>query len=1087
VVENAAIKPQKEELLMFQRCSAIRAILFCLLATGVIWAQVDTAVITGTVSDQTGAVISSAKVTITNQFTQISTVVNVNEGGGFTSPPLQVGTYSVSATASGFQSQTRTGIVLQVQDRFNVDIKMTVGQVSQNVTVIDETPALQTETSALGQVITSQTMTDMPLDGRDYTRLAALSAGVIDATYGSNGNVGGSGFVANGARGTLNNFILDGIDNNSNDGGENALFTNIDAIQEFKVQTNSFSAEFGRSGGAAINVVIKSGTNNYHGDVFEFFRNSVLDAKNYFEAPGSTKLSFKQNQFGGILGGPIIRNKLFWFGDYQGTEIRLPSPAYSTVPTTDEVGGDFSAAGLPTIYDPSTYDPITNTRQPFLNNKITTGFDTLAQQFLALYPTQNQPGLTNNYLGSTSQSTAIKQGDARVDYHYSDVDQAFFRYTTNISMINTSAPLPGLANGGTNLTGQHPQNGEGAALGETHTFTPNIINEFRIGFNWVGFKYGGGGVTPPANLVVPGVVENPGITAITRFQPSGYQPVGDPGDTPTIDRSEERQITDVVNIVRGKQTIAVGGEIRWSEFNIFQERAPSGSFNFSGQFTQNPLDGSGGNSIADALLGLPITSTIDTFVTVRNRQHVLSGFLQDDYRITRTLTLNLGVRYDYVSPIVSANNQQSNFDYQTGQLIVAEVNGASRGLVTVDHANFAPRVGFAQKLFKQSVLSGAYAIFYSGQEIKTAAPLQLGYNLPFYYQPTFRSDGITPILTVSGGFPALNVADAPYPGVTSLDSRLKTPYFQEWNLSIQQGLSAATTIEVSYAGSKGTHLQSLADRNQVETPGPGAVQPRRPYPNFGPFTSIENRGNSTYNSLQVKAEQHVSHGLYFLSSFTFSKMINDQPEICCNNPFPENSWDIPADKGLSDGNQTYRWINSFDYQLPFGKGSKILADSRAADLIVGGWHFGGIYSLGSGFMFSPYIGYDSSNTGDQEAVRAELVTQGVSGNLSRGQRKPNNWFNANAYTVPTGYAFGNAGRNTLIGPDLNNFDGSLRKIFAIRGVQSVEFRAEAFNLLNHPSFSQPDSYITDGPGATAVVTSTALNNRQIQFALRYRF
>jgi len=1051
------------------------------------WAQVDTAIITGTVHDQTGAAISSAKVTITNQSTQISTAVNVDQLGDFTSPPLQVGTYSVSATAPGFQSQTRTDIVLQVQDRFNVDIKMVVGQVSQSVTVKDETPALQTETSALGQVITSKTMTDMPLNGRDYTRLAALSTGVIDTSVGTNGNAGGNGLVSNGARGTLNNFILDGVDNNSNDGGTNALVTNIDAIQEFKVQTNSFSAEFGRSGGAAINVVIKSGTNNYHGDVFEFFRNSVFDAKNYFEAADSTKASFKQNQFGGVLGGPIIRNKLFWFGDYQGTEIRLPTPTYSTVPTTDEIGGDFSAAGLPTIYDPSTYDPITNTRTAFPLNKITTGIDTLAQQFLDLYPAPNLPGFSNNYLTSMSQSTTIKQGDFRADYHYSDVDQAFFRWTMSSSTINTGAPLPGLANGGSSATGSVPQDTKGAALGETHTFTPNIVNEFRIGFNWVGFERSGGGVTPPADLTVPGVVEYPGITAITLFKPSNYRRVGDPAYTPTIDASEERQITDVVNIVHGKQSIAVGGEIRWSEFNIFQEPAPSGAFSFSGQFTQNPLDGSGGNSIADMLLGLPITSTIDTFVKVRNRQHVPSGFLQDDYRITRTLTLNLGVRYDYFSPVVSANDEQSNFDYDTGQLIVANVDGASRGLVTVDHANFAPRVGFAQKLFKESVLSGAYGIFYTGQEIKTAAPLQLAYNLPFYYQPTFSSDGITPILTVSGGFPTLNVSQAPDPGVTSLDSRLKTPYFQEWNLSIQQGLSPTLSVEVSYAGSKGTHLQSLLDLNQVKTPGPGDIQSRRPWPNYGPFTSMTDIGSSTFNSLQVKAEQHVSHGLYFLSSFTYSKMINNLPEICCAQPYPQNSWDPSSDRGQSDTNQKFRWVTSFDYLLPFGKGTNILADSRAADLIAGGWHIGGIYSLASGFPFSPLMGYDQTNTGDQGWLRAELVTPGVNGNLPSGQRSPNNWFNANAYTVPAAYTYGDAGRNTLIGPGFNNFDGSLRKTFSVRGAQSVEFRAEAFNLMNHPSFAQPDPVITDGSGSTAVITGTALANREIQFALRYRF
>jgi len=320
--------------------------------------------------------------------------------------------------------------------------------------------------------------------------------------------------------------------------------------------------------------------------------------------------------------------------------------------------------------------------------------------------------------------------------------------------------------------------------------------------------------------------------------------------------------------------------------------------------------------------------------------------------------------------------------------------------------------------------------------------------------------------------------------VTSVDVRLKTPNYQEWNLSIQQALPAQTVLELSYAGSKATHLQSLVDRNQDMVPGPGDVQSRRPYPNFGPFAAIENRGNSGYNSMQVKVEKRASHGLYFLSSFTWSKAFNDQPEICCNQPWPQNSWNIAADKGLADFNQNLRWVLSYDYLLPFGKGHR-LGGSRAADLLVGGWHVGGIYSLASGFPFSPQMGFDTSNTGSQGLLRPDQILP--NGNLPRGQRNPNLWFNTDAYAVPANYTFGNAGRNTLIGPDYNDWDASLRKTFQIRESQDLEFRGEFFNFLNHPSFAQPDPYITDGPGATAVVTSTAGANREVQLALKYHF
>jgi hypothetical protein len=681
----------------------------------------------------------------------------------------------------------------------------------------------------------------------------------------------------------------------------------------------------------------------------------------------------------------------------------------------------------------------------------------------------------------------VDQGDFRSDYDLSQKNQFFFRWSMSGRTYLTPTPLPGLANGGTSLDGLGSEDSMGAALGETHTFTPTTINQFRIGFNWKGVNRGippGGIAPPPADLQVPGVALDPKTNGITIFAPRNYRRVGDPGYAPTLLATEERQITDVLNLTRGNHTIAVGAEIRWSEFNIFQVPAPNGDFTFSGQFTENPSDSSGGDALADELLGLPINSTIDTLINVRNRQYVPSAFIQDDYRASGKLTLNLGLRYDYFSPIVSVNNQQSNFDYATGKLVVAGQNGASRGLVTPDHLNFSPRVGFAWNMHPQTVLSSGFGIFWSGQEIRTAAPLQLAYNLPFYYQPTFVSDGITPVLTVSGGFPPLNPLNAPDPGVTSVDSRLRTPSYAEWNLSLQQGLPFATTMQLSYAGSKGTHLQSLVDRNQVIVPGPGDIQPRRPYPNYGPFAAIENRGNSTYHSLQLRVEKRPAHGLYFLSSFTWSKVMNDQPEICCNQPYAQNSWDIPADRGPADFNQKLRWVLSTDYQLPFGHGQRFAANSRALDLIFGGWHVGGIYTLASGFPFSPEIGYDPSNTGSQGLLRPNQITDG---NLPGGQRNPNVWFNINAYALPAPYTYGDARRNSLVGPGINSFDASLRKVFATVRNQSLEFRAEAFNLLNHPNFAQPDPFIDDGPGAAGVITSTSLANREVQLALKYRF
>ncbi|HKS71851.1 MAG TPA: carboxypeptidase regulatory-like domain-containing protein [Terriglobales bacterium] len=1091
----------------------MRKLLLCvsLLLTGTLmWGQTNTAVITGVVADSAGAVIPGAQVKITSQSTNASLTFATDSQGYFTSVPINPDTYSVTVAAPGFKTQTQAGVVLKVQDRLNLNFKMAVGEVTQTVEVTTAIPTINTQTSSLGQVLEAKTLTAMPLNGRNYLQLAGLSAGVVETGMGrnsqTNGNTGGSSgqpgqvtFAADGSRGTLNNFILDGIDNNSNDNGGLVINTQVDALQEFKIQTSSYSAEFGRSGGAVINAVTKSGTNSYHGNLFEFFRNSALDARNFFQTTGP-KAPFKQNQWGGTIGGYIIKNKLFWFGDYQGTSINNPRPIFSTVPTAAERMGDFSAPGEPTIYDPNTYNPATNTRQSFASeygngNRIPAGrIDPISQAFINLYPLPNVPGATkNNFLIDPAAPYLMQQGDFRADYDASANNQGFFRFS-NAGLTFLNPPrLPGLAYG--QHGGYDYEEIMGAALGETHIFSPTVFNEFRLGFNWYGINQNipeNGLHLPPANLTIPGVPLRANTAGLAQFSPSGYRGLGTPGYAPTLLSTEERQLTDALSIVRGKHSIVMGFEMRWSQFNIFQVPAPNGSLSFSGQFTANPVDGSGGGGLADALLGLPVNATYDTQVEVQNRQRTPSAFIQDDWRVTPTFTLNLGLRYDYFQPIWEKHNQQANFNFKTGQLEVAGQNGNSRTLTVPDHFNFAPRIGFAKTIHQNTVISAGAGLFWSGQEIRTAGGLQLAYNEPFYYQPDFVSDGITPVVTVSGGFPPLNPNQETNPSVTSLDARLRTPSYFEYNLSVQRALPDKMSLELSYAGSKGTHLQSMIDPNQVVTPGPGDVQSRRPYPTFGPFAGISDRGNSRYYSGQAKLQKQTGQGLYFLSSFTWSKAYDDEPEICCSSPWPQNSWNIPSDTGLADFNQTLRWVLSYDYLLPFGPGHRFLGGAGPVlNQIVGGWHLGGIYSLGSGFPFSAALGYDSSNTGTFGTVRADQILP--NGNLPASQRSVNNWFNTAAYADPSQripgrpYAFGNSGRNTLIGPDTNDFDLSLGKTFPIREAMNVEFRGEFFNVLNHPNFAQPDNVLTDGPGAFGVVTSTGLDNREIQLALKFNF
>ena len=1101
------------------RTKAILVFLFSTSAFSILQAQVDTATVVGAVQDSSGAVVPGASVTATEVNTNTKTSTRTDTAGNYVLTPLRIGNYSVAVEAQGFKKETRAGVVLQVQDRVRVDFALQVGALTEAVNIEAEVPVVQTESSSLGDVIGSRQITDLPLNGRDYTQLATLTAGVVKitengggingSTSASNGNAGGA-FAVNGTRGNLNNFMLDGIDNNSNDNAGNILRTNVDAIEEFKVQTSNYSAEFGRSGGAVINATIKSGTNQFHGTVFEFFRNSDLDARGFFESPDQAKAPFKQNQFGGTLGGPIKKNKLFFFGDYQGTRVRAANTDIATVPTAAEIGGNFSgllgsqvgtdALGRP-VYQGEIFDPASTTmvngnvvRNPFQGNIIPASrLDSIAHNAAALYPAPTVAGATaNNYNFNAPGKDTIDQMDARVDYNISNRQQIFGRFSLSQRTRFQSPPLPGLADGGGYSTGNYFEGTRGAAIGHTFTISPSMVNELRIGFNRNHYRdnipsYGQN--YPPAGLAVPGVPDNSTVNGLTLFQPSGYIRIGEPGYTPTFSTSQEFQYGDTLSIIHGKHVIKLGPEVRFSQFNLFQVGQPRGRFSFSGEFTaDSPSSGDGsGNGLADMLLGDPTTSVISTLTYFGNRQHTYGAFVQDDYKVTSTLTLNFGLRYDYTTPISEAHNRQSNFDFATGQLIVAGVNGASPGLTTMDKDDFAPRAGLAwSPAFRKgkTVIRAGYGRFFSYQEIRTGDPLQLGYNLPFFFEPSFVSDGITPVLTVSGGFPSLNLSQAKFAGVTSVDSRLHAPVNDEWNFNIQNQLPGNILFEVAYVGAKSTHLQVLVDHNQDPTPGPGSVQSRRPYPQYGPFTSIEDHGNSTYESLQLKAEKRLSHGLMFLSAFTYGKSINDQPEICCNGPWPQNSYNLKSEKGLSDFDNRFRWVSSFDYELPVGKGRRFLNSSRPADLVLGGWHVGGILTFRSGFPFSPLMGYDPSNTGSNGLLRTDRI---ANGNLPASQRSPNLWFDINAFPLPTGYTFGNAGKNILVGPGEKTGDISIRKMFNLTERFNLEFRAEAFNAFNHAVFTQPDSNISDGPGATGVITSTVIPQRQLQFALKLHF
>ena len=1091
----------------------------------VLSAQVDTGSMTGTVKDLGDAVIPGTTITARNEGTGVSTTVHTNAKGDYVLTPLKIGSYSISVQATGFQRELRTGVVLNVQQNIHLDFTLQVGSVTQETVVSGGTPLIDTESASLGDVITGQQVEELPLNGRRYTDLATLTAGVSKIQEGpvngsatpTNGNAGGD-FAVNGTRGDQNNFILDGVDNNSNDNGDLAFTTSVDAIAEFKVQTSNYSAEFGRSAGAVINATTKSGANDIHGSAWEFFRNDVLDARGYFESPEQPKAPYRQNQFGGTFGGPIVKDKVFYFLDYEGTRIGSADTEFTTVPTVPERGGDFSdllgpqtgtdAVGRPVytgeIYDPSTtrsingqtvrdgfgFDPASGLPIPGQANVINHGLSPLGLNYAALYPAPNIAGaFANNYRVNAQGDNNTDQMDARVDDNLTEKIQLFGRYSYSAGRRFQAPVFDGIADGGTYNTGSRPLNVNAAVLGYTHILTQNLSNALRVGYNRVHYVSNSptyGQNYPPADLQVPGVPSVPSTNGLAWFAPNGYNGLGEPLYTPTQVTSQDIQINDTINWVHGKHAIRAGPQIHWDQFNLLQIDQPRGSFTFTGQFTAIDPDNqqSSGNSIADMLIGLPVTSKISTVSYFGNRQHSYGGFVEDIYKPLGNLTINAGLRYDYATPMYEAHQRQSNFDYTTGTIITAGTAGYPSNLADTRKDNFAPRIGITYSPFPTSplVVRAGFGRFFVFGEIRTGDPFQLSYNLPFFYEPTFTSDGLTPALTLASGFPSLNSGEAVNAGVTSQEFNPHTAVYDEWNLNLEYQLPGRILISPAYVGTKGTHLQVLLDRNQIPTPQPTFNQALRPYPAFGPFASIENRGNSTYHAFQLKAEKRASHGLYFLSAYTFSKAINDQPEICCNSPWPQNSYNIASEKGPADYDNRQRWVNSVDYALPVGRKQRFLNSGRATDLVLGGWHVGGIVTLRSGFPFSPEMGYDPSNTGSQGLIRTDRTGDG-----SLPHRSPTLWFNVNDFPVPTCNCFGNAGKNILEGPGEKSADLSARKFFDITEKAQVEFRAEMFNAFNHAVFAQPDPFITDGPGQAGVITSTVLPQRQVQFALKLEF
>ncbi len=805
--------------LLRKGAAGIAFLVLCFGLSASLWAQKDTGSIVGTVRDATGAVVPGAKVTVSDVDKGTAFVTSTSSSGDYVASPLRIGRYSVTVEKEGFKTSVTEAIELQVQQRAAVDIALQVGQILDRVTVTDVAPLLETERSELGQLVDSRAMANLPLNGRNFAQLAQLSAGVVPSEPGAR-NANSYGFSSNGGRSYQNNILLDGVDNNSNltdllNNTSYVIQPSVDALQEFKVQTNAYSAEFGRGNGAVLNATIKSGTNSPHGNVYEFIRNDHLDGRNFFD---NKKPPYQQNQFGATFGGPIFiphlydgRNRSFFFVDYEGLRVRQGESLVATVPTAAQRAGDFSSQldlssptgvldcnGVPTyggeIFNsrlaqtlgsgticgvPFGYDGSGNP-----SNVIPAGvIDPLARRLTQLFPLPNANGGGFNFQSNPKLRQTRNNFDTRVDHRFSDKDTAFFRfsYEHQPSIIPAVFEATG-GNGSDFATGDEDQAYRSIALSETHIFTPRLVNEFRFGYNRIHsrrFQFNFN-KDVSASLGIPGVPFIPTNGGMPEFDFGDVDSIGDPTYLPSLEIQNTYSYSDNLTWIRDKHTIKFGAEIRSEEFTIFQPASPRGNLVFDGPLTDNPAaTGSGGSGFAQFLLGLTNGGNITNLHNVDYGRPVYAFYAQDDYKVTPKLTLNLGLRYDVFVPVKERFDNQASFDIKTRTLLVPKglvtqftpFIGASipisatapRGLVPTDKNNFAPRIGFAYKLTSRMVVRGGYGIFYGGYETGPWSNPSPAFNPPFFVTENFNQP-----CSASSANPAPGQTDCSIPGLSHL-------------------------------------------------------------------------------------------------------------------------------------------------------------------------------------------------------------------------------------------------------------------------------------------------------------------------------
>lgn len=1091
---------------------ALALIIFLLSTRLVLRAQAATGELSITITDSSGAVVKDTEITVSGTDTgAVVRVLRSNEQGIAQVPLLQPGRYNTHIVAPGFKTVDRTGITVSVGSVISLDVSLELGESTQVVTVSGEAPLIEDKSETIAQVVSAKQVTDLPLNGRNYLDAANYVPGTIPTSSGRDNS-----FSAYGNTGLQNAFLLDGarnvnylrgLDNQSRD----MVRPPLDALREFTVQTSNFSAEYGAAAGGVVNAITKSGTNQFHGSIYDFLRNDNLDAQNYF---ATTKPLLVRNQYGGSLGGPVIRDKMFFFAAYEGVHQRDETPSTATVPTALERAGNFSqthnaAGAVIPIYDPATTGGTgsTATRSQFASNIIPASrLNAIGNSLVQYYPLPNVPSAGPNvFRRNAPERIDNKNGIARGDVQLSTKDSIFGRYAETSSSTANEAALPAPA---TN-PGIATVSSKGIGAGYTRIITTSLINEFRFSWATMGISSIG---TQARNEIIPGALDLAITSGTPNFNVTNISGLGGQapccGNSPLQKTSGVFDFADNVSWLRGKHQYKAGGEFLWIRPRTFATSNGRSSFRFTGVFTQNPrARGTSGNAIADLMLGDADTLTTGTVAQNEERGIAYGIYAADQWQVSPDLTLNYGVRYEYGSPFIEVQNRMANLVLDPGplygQFIFSGDSRLPRGLIYPDRNNIAPRLGFAYKVsgMKDMTVRGSYGIFYA-QDEGTGVTNRLTSNPPFfgYGAVTTSSDQLNP----ATGFVLSSSASIARPAPISPSSftlvpsatatlvswreHFETAYVQQWSLSIQKQLPWDVLAEVNYVGNHGSQLLGLGQGNQPTVLNSTPVNSRRPLAMYtvAPVKTVGNWNSSQYEGISAKFEKRFNKGYSFLNSFTYGHAFDlqnpalDLCDTCGVGDTLQDNYNRVANYASSDNDVRFRYVLTGIVELPFGRGKALLGQNAVASAVLGGWAVSPVYQYQTGLPFTPGMSFDAANAGT-----LTRPTQLCNGNIGSARTRQQ-WFNTACYVNTASYTFGSAGRNILRAPVKNQLNLSLQRNFPLPRLHesNLNLRVEGFNLLNHPQFNAPGSTI--GNPLYGLITSSGAP-RQIQLAARITF